>query len=125
MERQNREPLIIPMAEGYGFFDNIDAILDVEGLDVINFGPADYSISRQIPIDYSMSNPEVTDKLNELIAKCRKRNLKVMAPCIPPTAENAAKLAKQGVDMIIMGNDVLFLNQGCKGVSEAAKAVRG
>jgi 4-hydroxy-2-oxoheptanedioate aldolase len=125
MERQNREPLIIPMAEGYGFFDNIDAILDVEGLDVINFGPADYSISRQIPIDYSMSNPEVTDKLNELVAKCRKRNLKVMAPCIPPTAENATKLAKQGVDMIIMGNDVLFLNQGCKGVAEAAKAVRG
>jgi 4-hydroxy-2-oxoheptanedioate aldolase len=125
MERQNREPLIIPMAEGYGFFDSIDAILDVEGLDVINFGPADYSISRQIPIDYSMSNPEVTDKLNELIAKCRKRNLKVMAPCIPPTAENAAKLAKQGVDMIIMGNDVLFLNQGCRGVADAMKAVRG
>lgn len=125
MDGQNAESLIIPMAESYEFFDNIDAILDVEGLDVINFGPADYSISRMIPIDYSMSNPEVNDKLDELIEKCRKRNLKVMAPCIPPTAENATKLAKKGVDMIIMGNDVLFLNQGCRGVAEAMKAVNG
>jgi 4-hydroxy-2-oxoheptanedioate aldolase len=124
LERSNTDSLIIPMAESYEFFDNIDAILDVEGLDIINFGPADYSISRQIPIDYSMSNPEVNDKLDELIAKCRPRGLKVMAPCIPPTAENASKLAKKGVDMIIMGNDVLFLNQGCQRVAEAMAAVK-
>lgn len=125
LEKSNAEGLVIPMAESYEFFDNIDAILDVPGLDVINFGPADYSISRRIPIDYSMSNPEVNDKLDELIEKAHKRGLKVMAPCIPPTAENAAKLAQKGVDMIIMGNDIMFLNQGCKGAAEAMKSVNG
>lgn len=118
----NAETLVIPMAESYEFFDNIDAILEVPGIDVINFGPADYSLSRLIPIDYSMSNPEVNDKLDELIAKCHPRGIKVMAPCIPPTAENAVRLAQKGVDMIIMGNDVLFLNQGCRNAAEAAKA---
>jgi 4-hydroxy-2-oxoheptanedioate aldolase len=48
-----------------------------------------------------------------------------MAPCIPPTAENADKLAKKGVDMIILGNDVMFLNQGCQRAAEAMKAVNG
>ena len=124
-ERQNAETLVIPMAESFEFFDNIDEILAVEGIDVINFGPADYSLSRQIPIDYSMSNPEVTARLDELINKCRPRGIKVMAPCIPPNAENAAKLAEKGVDMIIMGNDVLFLNEGTRRAAEAAKAVRG
>ncbi|HMN86463.1 MAG TPA: aldolase/citrate lyase family protein [Bauldia sp.] len=124
-EGQNASTLVIPMAESFEFFDNIDEILDVEGLDVINFGPADYSLSRRIPIDYSMSNPEVNDKLDELIAKCRPRGLKVMAPCIPPTAENAVKLAEKGVDMIIMGNDIMFLNEGARRASEAAKAVTG
>ncbi len=119
----NENTLVIPMAESFEFFDNIDEILDVEGIDVINFGPADYSLSREIPIDYSMSNPEVTARLEELIEKCHKRGIKVMAPCIPPTAENAAKLAAQGVDMIIMGNDVMFLNQGCQRAVEAAKTV--
>ncbi len=124
-ERANAEVLLIPMAESFEFFDNIDEILEVEGLDVINFGPADYSLSRRIPIDYSMSHPEITEKLDELIEKCHKRGIKVMAPCIPPTPENAQKLAKQGVDMIILGNDVMFLNQGCQRAAEAKKAVVG
>ena len=124
-EGQNEETLVIPMAESFEFFDNIDEILAVDGIDVINFGPADYSLSRLIPIDYSMSNPEVNDKLDELIEKCHACGMKVMAPCIPPNAENAVKLAQKGVDMIIMGNDVLFLNQGCQRASEAVKAVNG
>lgn len=121
-ENANKNTLVIPMAESYEFFDNIDEILAVEGIDVINYGPADYSLSRLIPIDYSMSNPEVNDRLDELIEKCHARGIKVMAPCIPPTAENAAKLAAKGVDMIIMGNDVMFLNQGCQKAFEAARA---
>jgi 4-hydroxy-2-oxoheptanedioate aldolase len=119
MESENANTLVIPMAESYEFFDNIDEILEVEGLDVINFGPADYSISRRISIDYSMSNPEVNDKLDELIEKCHARGLKVMAPCIPPDKENAKRLAEKGVDMIIMGNDIMFLNQGFRGVAAA------
>lgn len=120
---ENENTLVIPMAESFEFFDNIDEILEVEGLDVINFGPADYSLSRLIPIDYSMSNPEVNDKLDELIEKCHARGIKVMAPCIPPTPENAAKLVEKGVDMIIMGNDVMFLNQGCQRAAEALTAL--
>jgi 4-hydroxy-2-oxoheptanedioate aldolase len=119
MERENAVRLVIPMAESFEFFDNMDEILDVEGIDVINFGPADYSISRRISIDYSMSHPEVDERLAELIEKCHGRGIKVMAPCIPPVAENVTALRKRGVDMIIMGNDVLFLNEGCRRVREA------
>jgi 4-hydroxy-2-oxoheptanedioate aldolase len=122
MEHENASRLVIPMAESYEFFDNIDEILEVEGIDVINFGPADFSISRRISIDYSMSHPEVEERLAELIEKCHARNIKVMAPCIPPVAENVVALKKKGVDMIIMGNDVLFLNEGCRRAREAIDA---
>ena len=125
MEAENAKRLVIPMAESYEFFDNIDEILEVEGIDVINFGPADYSISRRISIDYSMAHPEVEDRLAELIEKCHARGIKVMAPCIPPVAENVEALRKKGVDMIIMGNDVMFLNEGCRRASEAIKAAAG
>jgi 4-hydroxy-2-oxoheptanedioate aldolase len=122
MERENANKLVIPMAESFEFFDNIDEILDVEGIDVINFGPADYSISRRISIDYSMSHPEVDEKLSELIEKCHARDIKVMAPCIPPVAESVTALKKKGVDMIIMGNDVMFLNEGNRRAREAIDA---
>jgi len=122
MEHENASKLVIPMAESFEFFDNIDEILDVEGIDVINFGPADYSISRRISIDYSMSHPEVDERLAELIEKSHARGIKVMAPCIPPVAENVAALKKRGVDMIIMGNDVMFLNEGNRRAREAIDA---
>lgn len=107
------------LGESYEFFDNIDEILDVEGIDVINFGPADYSILRRISIDYSMAHPEVEDLLTELVEKCQARGIKVMAPCIPPVAENVEALRKKGVDMIIMGNDVMLLDEGCRRAREA------
>ena len=119
VEQSNKDTIIVPLAEDREFFDNIDEILEVEGIDVINFGPADYSISRRISIDYSMSHPEVEEKLAELIEKCHARGIKVMAPCIPPVAENVVALKKKGVDMIIMGNDVMFLNQGLSRARDA------
>ena len=66
-----------------------------------------------------MSHPEIEEKLAELIEKCHARGIKVMAPCIPPAAENVAALRRKGVDMIIMGNDVLFLNTGLRSAREA------
>ena len=72
-----------------------------------------------------MSNPEVTDRLDEQVEKSHAPGIKVMAHCIPPTPENAVKLAQRGVDMIILGNDVMFLNQGCQRASEAMKAALG
>ncbi len=42
-----------------------------------------------------------------------------MAPCIPPDKDSAQRLARKGVDMIIMGNDIMFLNQGFRAVRAA------
>jgi 4-hydroxy-2-oxoheptanedioate aldolase len=37
-------------------------------------------------------------------------------------AENVVALKKKGVDMIIMGNDVMFLNQGLSRARDAIEA---
>jgi 4-hydroxy-2-oxoheptanedioate aldolase len=122
--RENDETLVIPMAESFEFFDEIDAILDVPGIDAVHFGPADYALSRGIDVDYSMRQPEVRAAMRELIAKCRSRDIKVMLPCAPATAEQAAELADEGGDMLLMGNDLMFLHQGCISAVEVASAIR-
>ena len=42
------------MDEDFEFTDNIDEILDVPGIDAVNFGPIDYAVSKQLKIGYSM-----------------------------------------------------------------------
>lgn len=107
---ENERTVIVPMAESYEFFDNIDAILDVEGIDAVHFGPADYSLSRQLPVDYRLGNPEVRERLELLIAKCHARNIQVMVPCFPADGETAKRLIEMGCDMLLMGSDLSWLN---------------
>jgi len=120
LKASNANTMILPMAEDYEFFDNLDAILNVEGLTAINFGPADYSLSRCLPIRYSMDNKEVEGRLDLLVERCHAKGLYVMAPVVPPTFENAERLIKKGVDMLIMGNDLFHFNQGCRATREQA-----
>ena len=54
--------MIIPMAEDFEFMDNINEILAVEGVDAINFGPADYSMSTNRPSGYDMKNSDTDAK---------------------------------------------------------------
>lgn len=120
----NRETLVIPMAESYEFFDNIDDILAVDGIDAVHFGPVDYALSRQLPVDYTMSHPEVWEKFELLVARCHARNIKVMVPCSPPTEESSRRLIAAGADMLIMGSDVNFINDGCRIAAALAKRAK-
>jgi 4-hydroxy-2-oxoheptanedioate aldolase len=123
IDRSNRESLVIPMAESFEFFDNIDAILEVEGIDIVSFGPLDFALSKGLSTDGLLTNPEIIAALETLISKCHARNIKVMSPGLPASTEGVTKLLEMGVDMIILGTDVLFLNQGFQQGSEIFKAV--
>ncbi|MDT1062265.1 aldolase/citrate lyase family protein [Paracoccus sp. CPCC 101403] len=123
--RANRETLLVPMAESPEFFDEIDAILDVPGIDAVHFGPADYSLACGIPVDYAMTHPQVRAAMRELIAKCHARGIKVMLPCFPYDETQVADLLAEGGDMLLVGNDMAFLNAGCRRAADLAKGARG
>jgi 4-hydroxy-2-oxoheptanedioate aldolase len=116
--------LVIPMAEDFEFMDNIDSILDVPGIDVINFGPADYALSKCMRTFYNLAEPEIQKALREIVEKSHKRGIKVMAPVIPPTADSLKAALDAGVDMLIMGSDMLNLNRACAGIMEAAEKAK-
>lgn len=116
-EAENERSVIVPMAESYEFFDNIDEILGVEGIDAVHFGPADYSLSRQLPVDYRLGNPEVAQRLEQLIEKCHARSIQVMVPCFPADGETAKRLLDMGCDMLLMGSDLSWLNHAGRSIS--------
>lgn len=110
---ENRRGKVIPMAESTDFFDHIDDILDVPGIDAIHFGPADFALSCGCTVDYSMSVPEVREAVELLAAQCHERNIKLMLGCSPATPTQLAALRKLNASMFLVGNDMAFINQGC------------
>ena len=106
IENSQTTELVIPMAEDYEFMDNIDEILSVKGIDAINFGPADFALSKNIRVFYKMDQPEIENALKIILEKTAPLNMPVMAPVIPPTMEKADVLIEKGVKMLIMGSDM-------------------
>lgn len=106
IEHSNRTELIIPMAEDFEFMDNIDDILQIEGIDAINFGPADFALSKNIRVFYDMNQPDVQSAMTEISQKFRAKGVGLMAPAVPPTKENIETLISRGVNMVICGSDM-------------------
>ncbi len=113
IEQQNRDTLVIPMDEDFEFTENIDEILDVKGIDAVNFGPIDYANSMGLKIGYSMGD-EVKAAYKTLVEKARAKGIHLLGPVVPPTKENLEKAVKDGYDMIIVGNDMWHFQKALK-----------
>jgi 4-hydroxy-2-oxoheptanedioate aldolase len=124
--KSNEETLVIPMDEDFEFTDNLDEILDVPGVDGVNFGPIDYSLSMGAKVGYATADPRVADAYKKLAEGCKKRNLGVMCPVVPGTKENIEAGIKRGINMFILGNDMYYMQQALKTMKqEAIDPIRG
>ena len=118
IKESNENTMVLPMAEDFEFMDNIDEIMDVPGIDAKIFGPADFASSKCIKTFYNLNEPAIKSALTEIIEKAKKRNIYVMAPVIPPNEEKLKAVIDMGVDMLIMGSDMLHHNTACANVMD-------
>ena len=108
------------MDEDFEFTDNLDEILDVPGVDAVNFGPIDYSLSIGAKVGYATEDPRVADAYAKLAEGCAKRGIQVMCPVVPATKESIDAAIKKGITMLILGNDMYHLGAALKTMKEQA-----
>ena len=53
-------------------FDNIDSILDVEGIDIVFIGP--YDLSQSLGVNGQTKHPIVVNAMEELVNKAKLKN---------------------------------------------------
>lgn len=124
-EKSNQDTLVIPMDEDFEFTDNIDEILDVPGVDAVNFGPIDYSLSIGAKVGYATEDTRVADAYTKLAQGCAKRGIGVMCPVVPGTKENIESAIARGINMLILGNDMYHLSAALKTMkAEAIDPIR-
>lgn len=122
IRKSNEESLIIPMAEDYEFAQNVDEILSVDGIDAINFGPIDYSLSANLPIGYKIDHPSLYKDYQKIESSARAKGIGIMCPVVPATQENARDMIAKGVNMLILGNDMYHFQNACKNIMEECVA---
>lgn len=114
-----REIVVVSMIEKPGAMEDLDAILDIEGLDMVQFGPSDYSVS--IGMAGQGRSAQVQDKHKEMIEKALKKGV---APRVEiSTADQAEPYIEMGVKHFCMGWDVDTMSAWCKNQGTALRGL--
>ena len=116
METANKERFVVVQIEDPEPLKELDEICALEGIDMIFFGPADFTQGIGAPLDFA--NPEV-DRVRRLIAKTAKKYGK-MAGTVG-NADNFYELVEMGYDFVNIESDVCALPKIYKAELEKLK----
>jgi 2-keto-3-deoxy-L-rhamnonate aldolase RhmA len=102
------DSVIALMIEKKGAIENLESILAVKGVDMVQFGPADYSMS----IGKAKNSPEVTEAHHYMIKTALKMGIAPRVELNNP--QDAEPYLKMGVKHFCLGTDVTTIFNWCK-----------
>jgi 4-hydroxy-2-oxoheptanedioate aldolase len=97
----NAWTIACPQIETRGALDQLDAILALDGVDMVCFGPNDLSVALTGRLDIWAS--EVKEAMNLVLSKCRERS--VMALIFANDIDFAKPCIEAGWDVVAVGTD--------------------
>ena len=113
MRQANDERFTVIQIEDPEPMDELEEICALPGIDMIFFGPADFSQGIGKPCE--MSNPELLDARKK-VAQCARRHGKIAGTV--GSLANAKQLADEGFNFINISADVLALGSHYKAIIE-------
>jgi 4-hydroxy-2-oxoheptanedioate aldolase len=116
-----REIVVVLMIEKKSAVERLDEILSLPGIDMVQWGPADYCMSIGRPGEWRA--PDIREIEKKVIATC-------LGQGIPPRAEiNSPDEAKYYLDLGVkdfcIGTDIFVLHQWMKQTGEALRKIVG
>jgi len=116
----NDEIAMIMQIEHKDAIGNLDAILEVDGVDGLFIGPLD--LSGSMGLTGQMTHPDVVAALETYRDACRRHQTTAGMHVVRPTGDNVRDAIDQGYTLIALGVDTVFLNAGA---ADALKSARG
>lgn len=115
--REANEALVILQLEGIEALGNIDAIVDVPGIDVLFIGP--YDLSQSLGVPGQIANPKVIEKMQFIVDKARGKNIVVGTFVDEPG--DVQKWKDAGVQYISYSVDVGIFADACRKIVDLHK----
>jgi 2-keto-3-deoxy-L-rhamnonate aldolase RhmA len=119
--QQLEEGVVALMIEKEAAIENLEAILSVKGVDMVQFGPADYSMSLGIPGQWN--HPRVKEAEEYMIKTAIKMRV---APRVElMDFKDAEPYLKMGVKHFCVGWDVFIIQKFCEAQGAAFRKAFG
>jgi len=115
----NDEILVIPMIETQEALDNLEAILDVPGIDMVYIGPSDLGFSLGLPPILDREEPKIIKIYERFVRETAKRGQ--LAGMHTGSAAYAARVIEMGYRLVTISNDSGLM---ARAAAEAVQSVR-
>lgn len=119
----NDEIAMIMQIEHKDAIAQLDAILDVDGVDGLFIGPLD--LSGSMGITGRLDHPQMIAALERYRAACRAHGKAAGLHIIRPTEEAIRRAIEQGYTLLALGLDNVFLDQAARAALRAAGRTAG
>ena len=119
LQQANRERFVVIQIEDPEPLTELDEIASVEGIDMLFFGPGDFSHGIGAPGQWD--DPRIGDARKRVVEACRRHG-KFAGTVGSP--DNAADLVKMGYQFINLGADVIALWTDCRRILGAVSAIQ-
>ena len=113
--------VIALMIEKESAVEELESILDVDGIDMVQFGPGDYSMSIGKP--GQMNDSKVLEAEEYVIKTALRKNVQPRAEITSP--EEAERYLKMGVNHYSIGTDLHVFYQYLKTNAKALRSIIG
>ena len=116
----NGEVLCIPMIETRQAVGNLDAILDVPGVDAVYIGPSDLGFSMGLPPLLDREEPEILAVYQTVLDATHRRGQRAGVHCVSPVY--AARMLRMGFDLVTPDTDAGLLLGAARTAVQAVRA---
>ncbi|MBV9529694.1 MAG: 2,4-dihydroxyhept-2-ene-1,7-dioic acid aldolase [Bradyrhizobium sp.] len=100
----NDDIVLLPMMETKAAVENMEAILEVEGIDGVYIGPSDLGFSYGLMPKLDRDEPEILKIYEKIVKECEKRRLNPGIHC--SGAEGAVRAMNMGFKLVTLSNEV-------------------
>jgi 2-keto-3-deoxy-L-rhamnonate aldolase RhmA len=117
-QRANQEVTVIVMIETKEGVQNIDAILDVDGVDGVFIGPYDMSGSYGIP--GQTQDPIVQNACRQVVKACQQAGKTAGLHIVSTTPDQVRRAIEEGFTLICLGVDIVFMREAARSARDLA-----
>jgi 4-hydroxy-2-oxoheptanedioate aldolase len=121
-ERAGEVVLTIAMIETKEGLENLESIVQVEGLDAVYIGPSDLSLALGAKPGFDQENPRVLDAIEHIIRTVRRMGKRVGIHTA--SVAYAMRMIAMGADFVTIGSDMRLMLAGARSVVSDFRAAR-
>jgi 2-keto-3-deoxy-L-rhamnonate aldolase RhmA len=115
----NEDLLVIVMIESRTGVEQIDSILEVDGVDGVFIGP--YDMSGSYGVVGKVDDPRVREGCVRVVEACRRAGKAAGIHLVRPTPASIDEALRTGYTLIALGMDTVFLERASAEVAEIAR----